>query len=333
MRMIHRILTVIAILLIGLVSVGCGLGSQAASSRIPVSVQPHNGAVASYQMLHEPHTPSGTRLFRIMYWSRGVKVEEYLSEPIRPGAYPLLVNLHGGYDWPPTGVSHYPSPYNAVAAADFASTTAVIIYPEYQGYLDSSGTVHGMKTDVANTLDGIQAAKRFGEVRPHDTYLWGYSMGGGVALMTAELDHNVKAVVAVSPFVGLTDVVSWAMAHPPLAVQGYVLHQAFAIRSAYGDNSHSAAYRERSPNPAQIAAPVLLLQGTSDPNVAWQTVALFYHQMKAAHRPVQLILYPGGHHGLLGHRYGKKSMVQIARWFAKYGLRETPAAIFLSVEH
>jgi alpha-beta hydrolase superfamily lysophospholipase len=131
------------------------------------------------------------------------------------------------------------------------------------------------------------------------------------------VDHHVKAVVAVSPFVGLTDVASWAGAHPTLALQGDVFGQLARISAAYGQAIHSAAYRERSPDASRITAPVLLLQGTADHHVAWQTVLLFAHQMEAAHRTVKLVLYPGGHHG----RYSAKSNAQIDRWFARYGLR------------
>lgn len=297
---------------------GCGFGATALV-KIPVSGKPHNGMVASYRLLHPSNLPSGVRLYQIYYWSRGVKVEAFLTEPTQPGRYPLVVNLHGGAAWP-LDDTHYPLGYALGAMVALASRTAVMLYPEYQGYLNSAGTIRGFKTNVTNTLDAITVAHTFGEIRHNDTYLWGYSMGGGVALMTAERDHHVKAVVAVSPFVGLTDVASWARAHPTLARQEDVYGQMPLILVAYGNAIHSLAYQERSPHPSQIAAPVLLLQGTADPHVVWQTVVLFYHQMEAAHRNVKLVLYPGGDHGLHG-RYSAQSNAQILRWFARYGLR------------
>lgn len=47
-----------------------------------------------------------------------------------------------------------------------------------------------------------------------------------------------------------------------------------------------------------IQTPVLLLQGTADKNVAWQTAQIFASQMKKANKTVKLVLYPGRQHGL-----------------------------------
>lgn len=297
---------------------GCGPGAVT-TVKIPISRKPHNGMVVSYHVLHPLRLPSGVRLYQIYYWSRGVKVEAFLSEPNQFGRYPLVVNLHGGAAWP-LDETHYPLGYSLGSMVALATRAAVMLYPEYQGYLNSSGTIRGLETNVVNTIDAITVAHTFGEVRRNDTYLWGYSMGGGVALLTAERDHHVKAVVAVSPFVGLTDVASWARAHPALTLQQDVSGQMPLILVPYGDAIHSETYQERSPHPSQISAPVLLLQGTVDPHVAWQTVVLFYHQMEADHRLVKLVLYPGGHHGLHS-RYGAQSTEQIRLWFARYGLR------------
>lgn len=297
---------------------GCGLFSRGAS-KIPVSSTPHDGMVASYHLVHPSNLPSGVQLYQIYYWSRDVKVAAFLSEPTQPGQYPLVVNLHGEYPWP-IDKAHVSFGYTLREVVRFATPKAVMVYPEYQGYLNSAGMVRDLKTNVMNTLDAIKVARSFGEMRNNDTYLWGYSMGGAVALMTAEQDHQVKAVVAVSPFVGLTDVASWAQLHPTLVQTGHVLRQLAFIRGAYGNQIHSAAYQQRSPHPSQITAPVLLLQGTADARVAWQTVVLFDHQMLAAHRTVKLVLYPGGHHGLHGKNQ-TPSNTQILKWLAQYGLR------------
>ena len=91
------------------------------------------------------------------------------------------------------------------------------------------------------------------------------------------------------------------------------------MQPIYGTNVSSPAYQLRSPQPRSIHAPVLLLQGTADQEVAWQPVDLFYHQMQKAHRVVKLVLYPGGHHGL-HDKYATQSVQQIHRWFIQYGL-------------
>lgn len=301
-----------------LLAVGSWGRVDAASAKIPISAKPANGMVASYQRLDSRFLPAGVTMYQIEYWSQNVKVEALLTEPSKPGAYPLLVNLHGGY---PFGHPHDNFGYTPPMAAEIASASAIELYPEYQGYLGSPGPTAGVHTDFINIQDAMKIAGEFGDVKTHDTYVIGYSLGGGLALMTAGWDHQVRAVVAVSPWVGMRDWIAWIWAHPNTAINeiSYSWPEVVYIRSHYGTNLLSPWYAQRSPNPAQIQAPVLLLQGTGDHRVLWQTVTLFDQQMKQDHRTVTLILYPGGHHGL-HHKYARASGRAIAQWFKRYGL-------------
>lgn len=290
--------------------------SVSASSKIPVSPKPVNGAVASYQRLDPSDLTPGVQMYRVDYWSQNVKVEALLTEPVKSGHYPLLVSLHGGDMLPSL---HWNFGYTPWMAGRLASPQVVQLYPEYQGYLGSSDMTGGIRTDFINIQDAMKIAYEFGDIQMNDTYVLGYSLGGGLALMTAAWDHQVRAVVAVSPFVGLTDAVEWARAHPKLGDPSLFPHQTQQITTIYGNNIHSLLFRQRSPNPQTIHAPVLLLQGTADPNIVWQTVALFAEQMRHDHRRVTLMLYPGGHHGLKG-RHLSASTRAIRGWFKKYGL-------------
>lgn len=93
-----------------------------------------------------------------------------------------------------------------------------------------------------------------------------------------------------------------------------------SIEASYGKNINASAYKERSPNIKDINVPVLLLQGTADKHVAWQTVKTFANQMKPAHKTVKFVLYKGGKHGLHTEPYQSESTQQINGWFEKYGL-------------
>lgn len=70
---------------------------------------------------------------------------------------------------------------------------------------------------------------------------------------------------------------------------------------------------------ATIHAPVLMLQGTGDQSVIWQTVQDVADAMKRQRKDVKLILCPGGQHGLLD-KYQQQSSKEIAQWFNTYGL-------------
>lgn len=295
---------------------GCGRAA-AGSNKIPLSTKPHDGMVSGYRLLHPPNLPSDVKLYQIHYWSDHHQVEALMTEPTRAGHYPLLVNLHGGAIWPQP---HWNFGYTPSGVAALTDPAVVQLYPEYQGYLGSSGPTQGIRTDYINAYDAIRIAQEFGEVKPRATYLLGYSLGGGLALMLAGVDPAVQAVVGVSPTVGLHDQAAWALSHPAVAArEGPFLREAFQLQPIYGTNVSGPAYQLRSPQPRSIHAPVLLLQGTADQEVAWQPVHLFYQQMQTAHRAVKLVLYPGGHHGLHG-KYATQSAQQIHRWFAQYGL-------------
>ncbi len=295
---------------------GCG-GVVASPKTILMSTKPHDGMVSSYRRLYPLHLPAGLKMYQIEYWSHHVQVEALLTEPLQAGQYPLLVNLHGGWVLGPHPHDNFG--YTPTDAASLASEGLVELYPEYQGYGGSSGPTAGIRTDFINTQEAMKIAMEFGEVKVHDTYLWGYSLGGGLALMTAGWDHQVRAVVAVSPFVGLTDTVAFWRLHPKLGGPSGNPNEAQNFIRVFGSDAQGQAYRLRSPDPKAIQAPILLLQGTADQRVLWQTVQMFAGQMKKDHKPVTLILYPGGHHGL-HHKYARASAAAIAHWFQRYGL-------------
>lgn len=144
-------------------------------------------------------------------------------------------------------------------------------------------------------------------------------MGGGVVLMLAGERKDIRSVVALSPFVGWSTWGQWAKRHPNNARA--VTLWGMAMNSYGSSNPRAAVYQQRSPVISRIMAPVLLLQGTADQEVVWQTVRSFYQQMRAAKKPARFVLIPGGHHGLHGiHQTQATQAVQsFYRWVATQG--------------
>lgn len=318
--------TVISVFLVGLMLTMAGCSAQANPSS-PNKVlspsqsnKPTDGTIASINQIHgyEAYTGVGVKLYQLFYWSNGYKVEAYLAEPSKPGHYPLLVSLHGGSAW--RGTPHQPSGESAKEAAYLSNSSTVTLVPEYEGYMGSEGKVMGVATDLLDIQNALTAVKSLGEVKPHDTYLLGVSLGGVLGLMTAsKYPEDVKAVVAVSPFVGLTDFMQWAGSNAKPGTNFY--NQMTWIEESYGKNINSLAYQERSPDLQNIQAPVLLLQGTADAHVPWQTVQTLANQMKADKKTMKFVLYQGGQHGLHTAPYSSESNQEMNRWFGKYGLR------------
>lgn len=286
------------------------------NTQFSISKKPVDGALASIKQIKTASVGSGVKMYKLFYWSNGNKVEAFLTEPKNAGKYPLLVCLHGGAAW--RGVGHSSFGYTAKEVEYNSNDHTIMLYPEYEGYMDSQGSVWGMKRDFVDVKNAIKTVTSMGEVKSNDTYVIGYSLGGGLALMTAAQDQNVKAVVGVSPFVGLIDFMKWAKGN---AKPGTILYsQMHRIKNSYGNNVNSSTYKERSPNINDIQAPILLLQGTADKHVAWQTVKTFANQMKSAHKKVKLVLYKNGQHGLHSQPFQSESSQQIHNWFYLYGL-------------
>jgi len=315
----RRVFGFLLFVLVGSIVSGCNPSTHVHKSPTnDVSTPPKDGTIASMTKvtLSKGELSPYIKLYELFYWSHGLKVEAYLTVPSNPGKYPLLVGLHGGAGWRTESSSGLG--YTPKQVAALANASVVMLYPEYEGYMNSQGTVHGLKNDTLDVLNAISAVKSMGEVKANDTYLLGNSLGGGLALMTAAADHDVKAVVCVSPFVGLNDFVPWAKANAKSDSIFYT--QLLEVEASYGDAVRSSTYNDRSPDIQGIDSPVLLLQGTADQHVAWQTVQTFADQMKAAHKTVKFVLYNGGRHGLHTVPYELESSNEINSWFEKYGL-------------
>ncbi|MGC8486644.1 MAG: alpha/beta hydrolase family protein [Clostridia bacterium] len=308
-------LPALALAVLAVVLSGCSLGPSSSTS----PSKPSNGTILAQRKITTYGLPSAT-LYQIFYECRGQRVEVYLTVPTDRGPFPLLVSLHGGAAWD-TVLTHENFGYTASIAARLASSHFARLYPEYQGYMESSGDVMGLYTDTLDTIAGIRAAQSIARINRHRLYLPGASIGGGVALKVASMLPGVKAVVAVSPYVGLRTVLPWQQAH---AQPGTFFDSQLGNEvSTYGAHPSFQILSKESPDITAINAPVLLLQGTGDHHVAWQTVQPFSQEMKAAGKTVKLILYPGGHHGL-HNANGAASLAAIHSWLQQYGLSFSP---------
>ena len=280
-----------------------------------------NGKIASLTLMHESgeFVNPKIRVFKMFYWSAGKKVEAWLTEPVRSGDYPLLMFLHGGWVMYVRSLRHATTiqgiPMFPSSPSFLFSSRIVTIIPAYRGYGESQGSVQGILGNELDARNAMIAAESLHHVKSHDTYLWGVSMGGGVALMLASEQKRIRAVVADSPFVGWDITAFWAKrlketatfnsGEVPYATYAYgSIH--FAVRSPY---DHTSA----------IQAPVLLLQGEDDHHVIWQTVDSLYQRMKKEGKTVSMVLYKTGRHGL-GKKHWFASNYATIQWMNRYGL-------------
>ncbi|GGH77129.1 dienelactone hydrolase [Pullulanibacillus pueri] len=179
----------------------------------------------------------------------------------------------------------------------------ISIAPMYRGYGKSHGTVKGLDGDTIDTNNAIKAIttyfnshKPYPDIQEDHIYLSGTSMGGGVALNIATLRKDITSVVAISPFVGWDIVGAYDEKHRENPIWSGYLKNAI---SAYGDfDPNSSRYKAQSIDYRKITAPVLLVQGTDDYHIPWETVQTFYKKMKQHQQKVTFKLIIGGNHSL-----------------------------------
>ncbi|GMA63784.1 hypothetical protein GCM10025859_42240 [Alicyclobacillus fastidiosus] len=78
----------------------------------------------------------------------------------------------------------------------------------------------------------------------------------------------------------------------------------------------SQKYESVSVNYKKIHAPTLLLQGTADPTVPWQSVQFFYDELRQTNKNAHLILVPGAGHGV----HDKEGQTDINQWYKETGM-------------
>lgn len=134
-------------------------------------------------------TASFTR-YLIRYPSDGLTIYGFMNVPHEGVAFPLVVLLHGYVDPAVYQTLAYTRRYaDALAEAGF-----FVIHPNLRGFPPSDGGDDyfrvGLAVDVLNLLAIVReqsqdVAGALRRVDADDVYLWGHSMGGGVALRVA----------------------------------------------------------------------------------------------------------------------------------------------------
>ncbi|WP_334077414.1 alpha/beta hydrolase family protein [Paenibacillus sanfengchensis] len=280
--------------------------------------------IISKELIEVPGQNPNIDIYKVFYKSDNIKVLTYLTVPKAPGKYPLVVHLHGGYALERKELSHYD--FGFTFGFSYMSDEVVYLYPLYHGYLESDGHVQGIAENTRDAENAIKVAISTGSVKPDSVYLLGASMGGGVALRLASERQDVKAVVGVSPFVGWDVNLRWLDEHPDVTspeivaenreTAGYVRYSLINVNpESKGDYS----ILDRIPD---IQAPVLLLQGTADESLIWQTVQDFADEMEEAGKTVKLVLYPDGRHGLADKHQDQRNQ-EVMQWLHKYGVPQS----------
>jgi dipeptidyl aminopeptidase/acylaminoacyl peptidase len=219
----------------------------------------------------------------------GAKIPAYLTLPPGKAAknLPAVVLPHGGPssrdEWGFDFLSQF------LAARGYA-----VIQPEYRGsagYGDQWLNENGFKNWRTSMSDIAASAKWLasqGIADPNRMAIFGWSYGGYAALMEAETDPQLyKAVIAVAPVTDLGMLKDDA--------KGFTSSR--IVEVFVGDGPH---IEEGSPlrHVDRIKAPVLLVHGDLDANVAFRHSQKMADALKGAGKEVEFLQYKGLDHQL-----------------------------------
>jgi dipeptidyl aminopeptidase/acylaminoacyl peptidase len=135
----------------------------------------------------------------ISYPSDGLTVNGFVDIPFGSGPFPVVLVLHGYVDPDDYKVEGYTAGY----AAAFANSGYIAIHPNYRNYPPSDQGPNefrvGYAVDVLNLIADVNAqAAQPGLLAAADAdavFLWGHSMGGGIALRVLTVGADVQGAL------------------------------------------------------------------------------------------------------------------------------------------
>jgi len=246
----------------------------------------------------------------------GITVEGILETPAgwkkEDGPLPMIVEIHGG----PSASTLYRMRFWIYGRTLLPAHGYAVLSPNYRGstgYGDRFMTDlvgHENEIEVGDILAGVDAMVSRGIADPDRLGVMGWSNGG---FLTDALIAATDRFKAASSGAGVIDQsIQWATEDTP----GHVIN---FMRGLPWENPE--AYIKGSPlfGVGSVTTPTLIHVGGADPRVPPAHSRALYRALKLYLKvPVELVIYPGAHHGLSTYTHRKAKMEWDLAWFEKY---------------
>jgi len=248
---------------------------------------------------------------RVFYPSSGgLTVSGLLFRPPEgEGPWPTVIVNHAGFG----------------TAGDFADVALLIrdrgylvFNPDYRGSGESQGRHEGAKGEVDDVIAALDYLESRGLVSRGKVGMYGQSHGAAIAVLAAERDPRVRAVVAEAGFYDAADLYRNARESSDPSVRALLdqfvpmvggtpeeVPQEYAVRSAlnYVNDMHAAT---------------LIIHGAKDPLCPVDQAYRLYEALKAAGKTVEIKVYPQEAH-CVNDPAGRLEVWELMfAWFEKY---------------
>jgi len=248
------------------ISALCLLSLIACSSTVRVSVESLAEA------------PAGSTS-HFVFLTSGANAEAYLTRPVGPGPFPLMILLHG-HTFGAMGAESIVSAAEAFAK-DLCYAGLAVSLPGYGATEVAPGT--DPKTTLNVVLDAAALVRSLPWIDSQRFYLYGFSRGAFFAALLANRIAGIEGMVLHS---GTYDLNRLYQETPWVRSM---------LNPAGEDNPKLLSIL---PEVATWYAPTLLLHGREDFLVSVQQANLLRDSLDAAKKPYRFVLYPNNGHRL-----------------------------------
>ncbi len=267
-------------------------------------VAPADGAIDTLELVYRTDTSA---YFALTYWSDGLRVTGFLGLPLTDGPHPAIIHNRGGFG--STGA------LTGGEIAGYVEAGYVAVASQYRGNGGGEGLEDFGGNDVHDVTNLITLLRAMPEVDPTRIGMFGGSRGGMMTfialknLALAGRADDIKVAVTVG---GISDLFAWDIE------RGGGLADVLWWPLVGGTpQSDPAAFQARSAVywPELIQAPLLMLHGAADPEVATQQTYDLALQLANVGADFTTIIVPGGDHPLSAHEGGLPDTLD---WFGRY---------------
>lgn len=249
---------------------------------------PQSGFLQTHEVLTAG--PNYTRHL-ISYPSDGLTIYGFMNTPPGDEPLPIVLVLHGFVEPDDYKVEAYTMPY----ADAFAKDNFLVIHPNYRNYPPSDNGENlfraGYARDVLNLIDIIKAqAGQPGPLQnadPTRIYLFGHSMGGGIALRVLTVSPDIRAAALYGAMSGdeqrnFEKIMMWSKGTSGAAELAVAPEDLQRISPIY--------------HLENISAPMSIHHGTADGVVPPEWSYQLCEQLRELGKEVSCYRYPGEPH-------------------------------------